>query len=37
MALIFLYLCIFLSFPILHVNIKNFILEFSQELLKLDC
>ena len=37
MALIFLFLSIFLSFPILHVNIKNFKLEFSQELLKLEC
>ena len=37
MALIFLYLSIFLSFPILHVNIKKFVLEFSQEFLKLEC
>ena len=36
-ALIFLFLSIFLSFPILHVNIKNIRLEFSQELLKLEC
>ena len=36
MALIFLYLMIFLSFPILHVNIKNFCWEFSQEFLKLE-
>ena len=37
MALIFLFLSIFLSFPILHVNIKIFLLEFSQEFLKLEC
>ena len=37
MALMFLFLSIFLSFPILHVNIKMFMLEFSQELLKLEC
>ena len=37
MAFIFLFLSIFLSFPILHVNIKNFMLEFSQEFLKLEC
>ena len=37
MALIFLFLSIFLSFPILRVNIKNFRLEFSQEFLKLEC
>ena len=36
MALIFLYLSIFLSFSILHVNIKKFVLEFSQEFLKLE-
>ena len=30
MALIFLFLSIFLSFPILHVNIKIFVFEFSQ-------
>ena len=36
MAYIFLYLYIFLSFPILPVNIKN-VLEFSQEFLKLEC
>ena len=35
-ALICLFLSIFLSFPILHVNIKYFV-EFSQELLKLEC
>ena len=33
MAFIFLSLSIFLSVPILHINIKNFMLEFSQELL----
>ena len=37
MAFVFLFLSIFLSFPILHVNINNFMLEFSQELLKLEC
>ena len=37
MAFIFLFLSIFLSFPILHVNFKNFRLGFSQELLKLEC
>ena len=31
MALILLFLSIFLSFPILHVNIKKFRLEFSQK------
>ena len=36
-ALIFLFLSIFLSFPSLHVNIKKIVLEFSQELLKLEC
>ena len=36
MALIFLLLSIFLSFPILHVNIENCV-EFSQEFLKLEC
>ena len=36
MAFLFLFLCIFLSFPILHVNIKKNMLEFSQELLKLE-
>ena len=36
MALIFLFLSIFLSFPLLHVNIK-FVLEFFQEFLKLEC
>ena len=36
-AFIFLILCILLSFPILHVNIKKIMLEFSQELLKLEC
>ena len=36
MAHIFLFLSIFLSFHILHVNIKNFRLEFSQEFLKLE-
>ena len=34
MALIFLFLSVFLSFPILHVHIKNL---FSQEFLKLEC
>ena len=33
MAPIFLYLSLFLSFSLLHVNIKN----FSQEVLKLEC
>ena len=37
MAFIFLFLSIFLSFPILHVNIKKFMLEFSQKPLKLEC
>ena len=37
MALIYLFLSIFLSFPLLHVNIKNFRLEFSQEFSKLKC
>ena len=37
MAFVFPFLSIFLSFPILHVNINNFMLEFSQELLKLEC
>ena len=37
MAFIFLFLSIFLSFPILHVNIKFFMLEFSLKLLKLEC
>ena len=37
MAFIFLFLSISLSFPILHVNIKKIMLEFSQELLKLEC
>ena len=36
MALIFLFLSIFLSFPILHVNIRIFSLEFLQEFLKLE-
>ena len=37
MALIFLFLSIFLSFPILHVNIQNVYVGASQELLKEDC
>ena len=37
MALIFLFLSIFLSFPILYVNIENLCWEFSQEFLKLEC
>ena len=38
MALIFLYLSIFLSFPVLHVNIKNLRWSFFfQEFLKLEC
>ena len=37
MVLILLFLSIFLSFAILHVNIKKFMLGFSQELLKLQC
>ena len=37
MVFIFLFLSIFLSFPILHVNNNCFMLEFSQELLKLEC
>ena len=37
MAFIFLFLSIFLSFPILHVNIIFFMLKFSQEFLKLEC
>ena len=36
MALIFQFLSIFLSFPILHVNIKKIVFEFSQELLQLE-
>ena len=37
MALIFLFLSIFLSFPKIHVNIKLFMFVFSQELSKLEC
>ena len=37
MAFSFLFLSVFLSFPILHVNMNIFMLEFSQELLKLEC
>ena len=37
MALIFLYLSIFLSFPILHVNIKNLCWSFLKKNLKLEC
>ena len=37
MAFIFLFLSIFLSFPILRFSIKIFMLEFFQELLKLEC
>ena len=37
MAIIFLFLSIFLSFPVLHVNIQNFMLEFSQIFLQLKC
>ena len=37
MALIFLFLSIFLVFPILHVNIKNVYVGASQELLKEEC
>ena len=37
MALIFLFLSIFLSFPLLHINIKKFMLEFAQKPLKLEC
>ena len=37
MALIFLFLSIFLSFPILHVNIKKIVSGSSQEFLKLEC
>ena len=37
MASIFQSLSIFLSFPILHVNIKKLCWSFSQEFLKLEC
>ena len=37
MAFIFYFYPFFFFFPILHVNIKNFMLEFSQEVLKLEC
>ena len=37
MAYIFLFLSIFLSFPILHVNIKKIVLDFPLEFLKLEC
>ena len=36
MAHIFLFLSIFLTFPIFHVNIKNCV-EVFQEFLKLEC
>ena len=37
MAFIFLFLSIFLSFPYYMLTLKNFRLEFSQELLQLEC
>ena len=37
MAFLFLFLSIFLSFAILHVNIKDLCWSFSQEFLKLEC
>ena len=36
MALIFLFLSLFLSFPLLHVNIKKIVSVFSQEMLKVE-
>ena len=36
-AISFPFLSIFLSFPILHVNIKKIMLKLSQELLNLEC
>ena len=37
MAFMFLFLSIFLSYPILHIKIKNLCWILSQELLKLEC